>query len=245
MWQRISAAKNWNHLQYQRWQAQQYPNEAHGLAGDCINPKCDYEFTFEDLQDMERYSGWFTCPKCQFTYNYLDTTEKKITRSGLTMDQMGNIGESIIEQMGEIPSIGQVSTVFGLKQNPIDAIVGQYGVEIKTNHSEAQPRFKIGGENIWIPELGKAVRPKQAKEYYCMQHQLVPALVGVRLNFYNDTADIFFREGLTDTWIGNAKLLHVGTQNFSALNPFKNPEDVPPASDLPDDDTTPPDDIPF
>ena len=158
---------------------------------------------------------------------------------------MGGIGESIIEQMAELNGIGTVSTVFGLKQNPIDAIIGQYGVEIKTNHSEAQPRFKIGGENIWIQELGKAVRPKAAKEHYCLQHQLVPALVGVRLNFYTDKADIFFREGMTDTWIGNAQLLHVGTQDFSNLNPFKNPGDVLPASELPDDDTTPPDDIPF
>jgi hypothetical protein len=68
----------------------------------------------------------------------------------------------------------------------------------------------------------------------------------VRLNFYTDKADIFFREGLTDTWIGNAQLMHVATVDFTNLNPFKNPSDVPPASELPDDDSTPPvDDIPF
>lgn len=243
---KIGAQKNWNQLQYQRWQNQQYPNEAHGLPGDCINPKCDYVFTADDVREMEDYSGWFTCPQCGLSYNYLDESEKKYTRAGLTLDEMGRLGENIVEGMGEIPGVGQITQVFGLKSNPIDAIIGPYGVEIKTNHSEAQARFKMGGENIWIPELKRTVRPKESKEYYCQQHGLIPALVGVRLNFYSDKADIFFREGMTDTWIGNKQLQHVATVDFSALNPFPNPENVPPASELPDDDSTPPaDDIPF
>lgn len=90
--------------------------------------------------------------------------------------------------------------------------------------------------------MGRAVRPKEAKEYYCLQNNLVPALVGVRLNFYTDKADIFFREGLTDTWIGNKLLQHISTEDFSDLNPFKTPQDVPPSSELPEDDETP---IPF
>ena len=238
------AQKNWNLLQYQRWQNQQYPNEAHGLEGDCINPKCDYRFTYEDIQDMEDNSGWFTCPNCGWSYNYLDETGG-YTRAGLSLDQMGNIGESVVDRLGEIPNVGPV-TIYVVKNHPIDGVAGQYGLEVKTNHSEAQPRFKIGGNPIYLPELDRTLRPREAKEYYCKQNGLVPALVGVRLNFYTDMADVFFREGLTDTWIGNPQLQHVGQVNFSDLNPFKDPQDVPPASELPDDDATPPvDDIPF
>lgn len=199
MWHVLSAAKNWNQLQYQRWQNQQYPNEQHGIPGDCINPKCDYMFTTDDIREIENMSGWFTCPNCGWTYNYLDEAERKYTRAGLTLDQMGKIGENIIEEMGEIPNVGIVTRVFGFKTYPIDALIGPYGVEIKTNHSEAQARFKIGGENIYLEDLGRAVRPKEAKEYYCQQNGLIPAIVGVRLNFYTDKADIFFREGMTDT----------------------------------------------
>lgn len=242
---KISSVKNWNQLQYQRWQNQTYPNEQHGLPGDCINPKCDYTFTPEDIREIEDYSGWFTCPNCGWTFNYLDDAEERKTRAGLTLDSMGAIGESIIENMGEVPGVGHVTQVFNLKTNPIDAIIGPYGVEIKTNHSEAQARFKIGGEYVWVAELGKAVKPRESKEYYCQQYGLKPALIGVRLNFYTDRADIFFREGMTDTWIGNKLLTHVATVDFADLNPFKHPEDVPPASELPDDDSTPPDDIPF
>lgn len=50
--------------------------------------------------------------------------------------------------MGQLPGVGTITTIFELKNNPIDAIIGSYGVEIKTNHSEAQPRFKLGGERI-------------------------------------------------------------------------------------------------
>lgn len=148
---------------------------------------------------MEDFSGWFVCPKCGWGYNYFDQDIRQTTKVGLTLDQMGNLGEEIVGRMGEIPGVGPISIMYGLKNHPIDAVIGSYGVEIKTNHSEAQARFKMGGENIFIPELGRAVRPKAAKEYYCQQNGLVPALIGVRLNFYTDKADIFFREGMTDT----------------------------------------------
>jgi hypothetical protein len=122
------------------------PQEIHNIGGDCINPACDYPFTYEDLQHMENYSGWFTCPQCDLTYNYLNNPNIQKTRAGISMDQMGQIGESIIADMGSLPGVGEVKEIYMIKSNPIDGIIGPYGVEIKTNHSEAQPRFKIGGE---------------------------------------------------------------------------------------------------
>jgi hypothetical protein len=84
--------------------------------------------------------------------------------------------------------------------------------------------------------LGDA-RERQMKVKHVNENNLRPGLIGVRLNFYTDKADVYFREGFTDTWIGNPKLRHIATVDFSKWNPFKNPEDVPPASELPDDDS--------
>lgn len=242
-WLKESEQKNWNQLQAERYLESLRPKEIHNVGGDCINPLCDYPFTFDDIKHMENYSGWFTCPQCGLTYNYMDDRPQK-TKAGITMDEMGTIGEKIIEQMGEIPGIGPI-TLYNLKTNPIDAVAGSYGIEIKTNHSEAQPRFKIGGEWVYVPELGRAVTPRKSKEIYCEANGLIPALIGVRLNFYTSIADIFWREGLTDTWIGNKQLTYLGQQDFKSLNPFPTPGSVPTAAELPEDDSTPVDDIPF
>lgn len=218
------------------------PNEIHNLGGHCINPKCDYVFTPEDEKEIEAMGGWFTCPKCDWTYNFYTQGDKfqpgGFTHSGLTMTEMGNIGEGIINRMQNIPGVGTVTWWGGGAVGVLDFIIGPYGVEVKTNHSEATPRFKLGGG------FERRQKIEQAES-----RGLTPALIGVRLNFYSDKADIFFRPQLTDTWIGNPQLQHVAKVDFTEFNPFKHPEDVPPTTSLPDDDSTPsqePDsDIPF
>lgn len=208
-----------------------YPNEVHGAGGDCINPKCDYVFSDADMQEMARNDGWFTCPQCGWTYNYY--AEERRNKVGLTPDKMGTIGETIVERLGSIPLLGEITWVASDYNFPIDMIAGEYGVEVKTNHSEAQARFKLGGGN----NPGGAKATLAGKLKYCQSEGLRPALVGVRLNFYTDKADIFVRpDSFTDTWIGSAALQHTGTVDFTDLNPYKRPEDVPPPNDLPEDD---------
>lgn len=221
------------------------PNEQHTLDPNahCINPKCGYHFTPEDEQEIGQNNGEFTCPNCHFTYDYFagsknptfmrdldhegqatwDATKARpanpggMTRSGLTLDQMGEIGEQIIQRMHELPGIGVVTESFPHKQFPIDVVIqsqrGNFGCEIKANHSQAQERFKVGGKE-----------ERQGKIRYCLENGLKPALIGVRLNFFTDKAFVFFREGLTDTWIGNQQMVHVATVDFSDLNPFKSPD---------------------
>lgn len=210
------------------------PDETHRLPGDCINPKCDYQFTDQDKKEIDQFDGNFTCPKCDNSYNYYYQGNRDspggFTHSGLTMTQQGTIGEEVVETLANIPGVGDVTWASHDYQSPCDFIIGPYAVEVKTNHSEATPRFK----------LGKA-REVEAKRAWAVEHGLQPALIGVRLNFYTDKADIFFRPGFTDTWIGNPQLKHVATVDFSSLNPYKRPEDVPPPSEMPNDDS----DIPF
>lgn len=225
-------------LSAQRYINSLYPNEEHNAGGDCMNPRCDYVFTPQDWKDIEMASGWFTCPKCGYTYNYLDpdysgwSQPGGRTRSGLTLAQMGSLGENVVESMAEVPSLGKVIQIIPDYKFPIDAIIGAHGVEIKTIHSEAQPRFKIGG-----PSVG-GVSARASKIRYCEAHNLIPAMVGVRLNFYTSKADVFARIGMADTWIGSVNMPLVATVPFA--NPFPDPSEVPPPSELPDDD-----DIPF
>ena len=234
---RTAATKNYDILRAQKFLREMYPVEEHNVGGDCINPKCDAEFTQADLDEMALASGWHTCPQCQYTYNYLE--DQRITRSGLTPEQMGQIGETIVERLGTIPLLGEIIWSSPTYNDPLDLIAGEFGVEVKTNHSEAQPRFKLGGGGRGASRSGTRLEKLQ----YCEENGLRPALVGVRLNFYTDIADIFVRpDSMTDTWIGNAKMPHVRSVSFEDLNPFKRPEDVPPPAEMPDDDDS---DIPF
>lgn len=232
-WKFATQASNFSRAQ--QYLQTVYPNEVHGLGGHCQNPKCDYEFTPADEQLINQDGGWFQCPKCNTTQNVY--SETKTNRVGLSPDEMGKIGENVVTGMGTIPLLGKITWTSSYKNYPIDLIAGEYGVEVKTNHSEAQPRFKLGGGD-W--RTGQSRTGDAAgKLKFCEQEGLRPALVGVRLNFYTDKADVFVRpDSFTDTWIGSPVLKHVAQLDFTNLNPFKNPEDVP--QNLPDDD-----DIPF
>lgn len=222
----------------QEYFAQLYPNEIHGLPGDCINPKCNYVFTPQDVDEIQRQNGWFTCPNCGWTYNYLDESfQNGRNRVGMTPKEMGDIGETLVNRMGQIPLLGEITWSSPDYNFPIDLIAGDFGVEVKTNHSESQPRFKLGGSN----HAGGRQGTLQGKMMYVESEGLRPALVGVRLNFFTDKADVFVRpDSFTDTWIGAPSLTPVATLDFTDLNPFKHPEDVP--HDLPEDDDS---DIPF
>lgn len=206
------------------------PKEIHGMGGDCKNPYCDYKFTPDDKKDMVWSGGWFTCPQCDMSLNYSGNLgQDKVTRTGLTPTQMGDIGEAIIEEMANIPGVGPVVRKHEQPQDPLDFIIGDYGIDVKTNHSEAQPRFKIGGAHERAQKLHRA-----------MELGITPGLIGVRLNFYHNNADIFFRPQMSDTWIGQEGLTHIGKIPFHHLNPFKDPSKVPAVDQLPDDDTTDP-----
>jgi hypothetical protein len=216
------------------------PGEIHNIGGECLNPKCNYVLSDQDRAEVDRNEGWFTCPKCDRTYNFY--TDQNIngpggyTRSGLSMSTMGQIGEEVVHRMGHVPGVGDITWWAGGLQSPLDFIIGPYGVEVKTNHSEAAQRFKLGG-----------AQEVEDKRQMAIQEGVTPAFIGVRLNFYTDVADLFFRPQLTDTWIGNPLMPHIAKVDFSQLNPYKHPEDVPQPTQLPDDDSTPPvdADVPF
>ncbi len=213
------------------------PGEQHEVEhtisdlGHCVNPKCKAEFDPQALQDAEWDNWWYVCPKCGFRQNLYggdEQTQTQIWHTGpdgnpvmnpggltsfsLTPKEMGDIGEGIVGRLGELPGIGSIQVASNSINFPIDFVIGRYGVEVKTTHSQATPIFKVGDR-----------AEKNEKIEHCLKAGLKPALVGVRLNFFTDLAYVFFREGLVDTAISNPQMKHVGTYNFADLNPFKSP----------------------
>lgn len=212
------------------------PDELHELPTNetgttCANPKCRYPVDFSKTND-----GWYNCPNCGYEANYEpqenqptflrnedDGTKPYSLNPGgvtravtLTVKDLGDIGEQVVIRMGDLPEIGTITATSETYNNPIDCVVtgqeGSFGCEVKTLHSQSQERFKMGGKE-----------ERASKIAYCYTHGLKPALIGVRLNFYTDKAYVFFREAMTDSWIGNPSLKHVATVDFSDLNPFKSP----------------------
>ena len=214
------------------------PNEQFEVpheGGHCVNPKCRMQFD-DSMLDM---SGDITCPNCGTQNNVWSIYDQPggTTRAGLTPTAMGQIGEKVIEEMHEIPGVGTIAWMHDTYTSPIDCIVesqrGKFGCEIKTNHAQSQEQFKLGD---------RAERTGKIK--YCLENGLKPALIGVRLNFYTDLAYVFFREGMSDTWYSNQKMMHVATINFAHLNPFKSPDPAARHTEienahLPDSDDTP------
>lgn len=205
----------------------------------CDNPKCAREMSWAEYEQAE-WGGGFTCPACGHT-TVLDPSGSRETRVGLTKKQVGDIGEAVVLEAGSIPGLGTLTSASDDYNFPIDALLEgedgvRYGIEIKSNHSQAQERFKVGSQ-----------KARAEKIRYCHQNGLTPALVGVRLNFYTDKAHVFFRPQLTDTWVGNKQMRYVGEFDFAHLNPFQAPSaeekaQAVDAADIPDTSLGPLDD---
>lgn len=219
----------WQDLQNTLW-----PGESHGLGGDCPNPYCDYELTRQDYDDAEMSGGNFTCPKCGWHWNVapmMYEEERQRTRTGMSLLDMGQIGEEAIKQWarqeGEIPGVGQILWESPDYHDPIDLVAGDYAIEAKTLHSESFPRFKIAADPGSGARRADVIKKKHDRMEQLAQHlgkPLYPAMIGVRLNFYSNQADFFFAPEYKDRMM--TSMTHLGSMDFSNLNPFKHPEDI-------------------
>lgn len=236
----------WHGLQQTLW-----PGEQHGIYSDCPNPYCDYMFTDEDVDHASVVGGAFQCPQCgwKFDLHKMLLGERDRTRSGMSLSEMGTLGENVVkayaQQMGEIPGIGPLTWESPTYQDPIDLVAGDFALEVKTLHSESFPRFKIAADPSTGGARADVIRKKHQRMNELSQHfgkPLYPGMLGLRLNFYTNRADFFFAPEYKDRMM--TAMTHVGEYDFSALNPFKNPEDIS-AQALPAQGETAGDDIPF
>lgn len=219
----------WNDLSNTLW-----PGESHGISSDCPNPYCNYNLTPQDIEDAEWHGGEFQCPNCGWDSNIdhmITGDQRQRTRAGMSLMQMGQIGEDAIkqwaEQEGEIPGVGKIIWESPDYQDPIDLVAGQFAIEAKTLHSESYPRFKIAADPGSGTRRPDVIAKKHDRMAQLSQHlgvPLYPAMIGVRLNFYTNRADFFFAPEYKDRLM--TAMTHLGSWDFSSLNPFKNPEDV-------------------
>ena len=218
------------------WLDRMYPNEQHGYESDCINPKCQHNWTPEEQHELAQY-GEVRCQNCgvqQTRHGNIGSIKDEDvyengpygrgnrpgggTRAGLTMKQQGDLGEEIVRRIGVLPS-GQIDRDFNSEtaNAPFDFGThdehgNPWAIEVKTVNSQGQPRFKWGE--------GKDV---QRKRQFVAENAMRPALVGVRLNYFTNKADVFYRPQITDPYMGDQTMTHVGSLDFGDLNPFPEP----------------------
>lgn len=111
-----------------------------------------------------------------------------ITRIGIPLDVQGQIGEDLIERMGEIPSYGPITWFHqgGASTNsPLDAMTKDWGVEIKTiGYDASHHRFIPGRTN------NKGDKDRAAQK----AGKLGVLGVLILLDYRRSVADIFVRE---------------------------------------------------
>lgn len=220
----------WRSLQDSLW-----PGEQHGISSDCPNPYCDYMLTSEDIETAEWSGGSFQCPNCGWKYDITPMMTGEVdrdrTRTGMKLSEMGAIGEAVVKKFAEenqgIPGIGQLVWEAPGYHDPIDLVVGDYAIEVKSLHSESYPRYKIAADPGSGAKRADVIRQKHDRMQELSNHfnkPLYPGMIGVRLNFYTNRADLFFAPEYKDRMM--TAMQHVGTTDFANLNPFKRPEDV-------------------
>jgi len=244
----LGLGPKWEELKQNLW-----PNEDQGVDSDCPNPHCDYMLTDQDMYDAEEFGGHFTCPNCRWTYDlspYMYQEVRQQTRAGMTPKEMGQLGESVVRDFADenngIPGLGELRWEAPDYNDPIDAVVGDFAIEIKSLHSESYPRFKIAADPTTGGNRSDVIKQKIDRMNELGMHlgsQLAPGVLGVRLNFFTSRADFFFSSGFKDARM--TAMEHLGTSDFSKLNPFKKPEEVSALSLPTQGETYGDEDIPF
>lgn len=196
----------------------------------------------------DKAGGYYTCPVCQRSYDLLselpwhgvapDEAESNQredqqahnwaagggTRIGLKMDAQAQIGEDLVEQMGEIPGYGPITWWHkggAATNSPLDGATEDWGVEVKTiGYDATHHRFVPG-------------RPAEKNEKNAHAERLgKKGVLGVLvlLDYRRSVADIFVKPmPLGDRDVGGQTLNGVSSFRSSSGEhlvkevPFRNP----------------------
>ena len=180
--------------------------------------------------------GYYTCPVCKQSHDLLHEmpwhgvaqedlppeqqdgfTAGGGTRIGLGMDVQGQIGEDLVEHLGEIPGYGPITWVHeggAVIGSPLDMATADWGIEVKTlGYDAAHHRFIPG-------------RPKEKQHKNDMAKAMnKKGILGVLvlLDYRRSMADIYVREFPIEDGI---KAFRTGDRNAQHLVksiPFRNP----------------------
>lgn len=216
----------------------------------CPNPSCDFWIDPQALARVSNSSGYFTCPKCHHSYDLLeelpwhgpehDYNEPFAagggTRIGIPMQDQAQIGENLIEHMGELPGYGPITWWHpggALSNSPLDGAVKDWGIEVKTIGYDALHHRFIPGR-----EKEKADKNQQAAEMG------LKGVLGVLvlLDYRRDVADIYVKEMPLEPWTNGRGMVIQGVAAFRKnsaqrlvaevpfQNPYKDPNNPAPAT---------------
>lgn len=137
------------------------PEEAQGLenAGyqKCANQLCQMYISPAILEQARQADTLVQCPHCGTKTNPLaavgaqptEFTPGGVTKSGLSLGEFGQIGEDLIENMGQIPGYGPIvwwhkgGAAGEYAKSALDGATAEWGIECKTLNSEVKNRRAI------------------------------------------------------------------------------------------------------
>lgn len=179
--------------------------------------------------------GYYTCPICQQSHDLLHEMpwhgvpqedlppEQQSegfrpgggTRIGLGMDVQGQIGEDLLESLGEIPGYGPITWVHSggsTTPSPLDMATKDWGIEVKTlGYDAAHHRFIPGRMQEKVDKNAMAA---------AMNKQGVLGVL-VLLDYRRSVADIYVREFPLPTGVKTFRS-HQGEHLVKEV-PFRNP----------------------
>ncbi len=196
---------------------------------------CDFHISPLAQNHIADKGGYYTCPRCRQSHDLMNdlpwhgVPEEDFdhgqfsagggTRIGLSLKDQSQIGEDLLEHLGELPGYGKITWVHpggAISQSPLDMATAEWGIEVKTlGYDAVNHRF--------IPGRPKE---KEAKNQMALAKGLKGVLgVLVLLNFRTGLADIYVREYPVNPATGQ------GVGAFRSMNgthlvaevPFNNP----------------------
>lgn len=220
---------------------------------NCYTHNCNFFFSPQTQSAvMDQGGGYYTCPKCKYSHDlkqetpYMRPEEHEEARYiegpggggtivGLSMIEQGDIGEGIIEKMGEIPGYGPItwwhSGGSGGK-SALDGTTADWGIEVKTIAYDAKHHRFVPGRTYEKEEKNSAVQELGLK-----------GILGVLvlLDYRRSVADVYVREMPSEPWVSGAGRTLKGAYAFRSgdaehlvkevpfVNPYLDPANPAPA----------------
>lgn len=192
---------------------------------------CDFHISPEAQSIVQDKGGYFTCPRCyqsgdlmhdlpwhgapEEDFNQDAFSAGGGTKIGLSLKEQAQIGEDLVEKLGELPGYGPITWVHpggAVAHSPLDMATNEWGIEVKT----------LGYDTIHHRFIPGRAAEKADKDAMAAARGLKGVLgILVLLNYRKSVADIYAREFPTERGVGTFRSLN--SQHLIAEVPFKNP----------------------
>jgi hypothetical protein len=187
----------------------------------------------------QKSGGYYSCPSCGQSHDLLHelawhgiAEEEAVenqrqdaaqlgfqvgggTRIGLSMQEQAEIGENLIESLGELPGYGPITWWHqggATAQSPLDGATKDWGIEVKAIGYDAKHHRFVPGR----------VKEKDEKNAQAQEMGKLGVLgVLVLLDYRRSVADIYVREYPIDRGVGAFR--SNSANHLVAEVPFKNP----------------------